>query len=133
MKGHVERTGRKEAQRPVSRLMADVDPELLAFLRDQVDSFVKWDLIHFFYENPHTTDTASNIALYIGRDPGDIEVELDDLVARGVLVAHRLGEMRVYALSPDPTIWVRIRRFIKACSDREFRIRAIYHVVRGLR
>jgi hypothetical protein len=106
---------------------------LLAFLQDQVDSFAKWDLIHFFYENPHTTDTAANIALYIGRNPANIEVELDDLVTRGVLVARRLGGMRVYSLSPDPTIWVRIHRFIKACSDREFRIRAIYHVVRGLR
>ena len=123
----------KESQMLMNRLMGDIDPELLAFLRAQVDSFAKWDLIHFFYENPHTTDTASSIALYVGRNPTNTEAELDELVTRGILVSHRLGEMKVYSLSPDPVIWERIRQFIRACGDREFRIKAIYHVIRGLR
>ena len=42
----------------VGRLMADMDPELLNFLRTRVNSFVKWDLIRFFGENPYPTDTA---------------------------------------------------------------------------
>ncbi len=117
----------------VTRLMADIDPELLTFLRVQVDSFVKWDLLHFFFENPHTTDTASHIALYVGRDPQRIEAELDDLVDRGVLVMHQLGKAIVYSLSPDPAIWEQVRRFVQACDDREFRVKAMYHVIRGLR
>ena len=44
------------------RLMADMDPQMLEFLQTKVNSFVKWDLVHFFHDNPHTTDTAENIA-----------------------------------------------------------------------
>ena len=133
MTERAEQREREGEQGLVSRLMADIDPELLAFLRAQVDSFAKWDLLHFFYENPNTADTASNIALYIGRNPASIEGELDELVNRGVLVVHSLGQIKVYSLSPDPTIWERVRQFIQACGDREFRIKAIYHIVRGLR
>jgi hypothetical protein len=30
--------------------------------------FCQWDLVRFFHENPYTTDTADNIARYLGRD-----------------------------------------------------------------
>jgi len=56
----------------IKRLMADLDPELLTFLKGTVNTFVKWDLVRFFHENPHTTDTAENIARYAGRDPAII-------------------------------------------------------------
>jgi len=47
-----------------ARLMGDMDPGLLDFLKTRVNSFVKWDLVRFFHENPHTTDTAENVARY---------------------------------------------------------------------
>jgi hypothetical protein len=50
------------------RLMDDMDPEVLEFLKTTVNSFIKWDLVIFFFENPHTTDTIDNVARYIGRD-----------------------------------------------------------------
>ena len=72
----------------VGRLMSDMDPELLEFLRTKVNSFVKWDLIRFFHENPHTTDTATNIARYAGRRQETTEQELSELADRGILNAH---------------------------------------------
>ncbi len=117
----------------VGRVMADMDPELLDFLRTRVNSFVKWDLIRFFGENPYTTDTAENIARYAGRNLETTRAELADLVARGVLVEHRLGDMTVYSLSPDPEIRRLIQRFLEASNDRHFRVKAIYHIIRGMR
>ena len=67
------------------RLMDDMDPEVLEFLKTTVNSFIKWDLVIFFFENPHTTDTAENVARYIGRDASVIQSDLDDLVRSGVL------------------------------------------------
>jgi hypothetical protein len=41
--------------------------------------------------------------------------------------------MRVYTLTADPDVRDLIRRFIQACDDRQFRVKAIYHVIRSLR
>ncbi len=117
----------------VGRVMADMDPELLTFLRTRVNSFVKWDLIRFFGENPYTTDTAENIARYAGRNVETTRAELAELAAQGVLVEHRLGEMTVYSLSSDPEIRRLIQRFLEASNDRQFRVKSIYHIIRGMR
>jgi hypothetical protein len=117
----------------VGRLMADMDPELLDFLQSKVDSFVKWDLLRFFFENPHTTDTASNIARYAGRKEETTEAELSELAGHGLLDQHQLGDMIVYSLANDPETRDLIRRFVEASDDREFRVKAIYHIVRSMR
>jgi len=117
----------------VGRLMADMDPELLNFLRTRVNSFVKWDLIRFFGENPYTTDTAENIARYAGRNVETTRAELAELAAQGVLVEQRLGEMTVYSLSSNPEVRRLVQRFLEASNDRQFRVKAIYHIIRGMR
>ncbi|MGB9775534.1 MAG: hypothetical protein ACPL7C_03150 [Anaerolineae bacterium] len=117
----------------VGRVMADMDPELLNFLRTRVNSFVKWDLIRFFGENPYTTDTAENIARYAGRNVETTRAELAELAAQGVLVEHRLGEMTVYSLSSNPEVRGLIQRFLEASNNRQFRVKAIYHIIRGMR
>ena len=68
-----------------ARLMGDMDPELLEFLKTKVNSFIKWDLVRFFHDNPNSTDTAENVARYVGRDVSAIEAELGELVGTGVL------------------------------------------------
>jgi hypothetical protein len=117
----------------VSRLMADMDPDLLAFLTTKVNSFVKWDLIRFFHENPHTTDTAENIARYAGRNVETTRAELAELAAQGVLTESRLGQMTVYSLTNDPEVRGLIQRFVEASDDRQFRVKAIYHIIRSMR
>jgi len=113
------------------RLMADMDPRLLEFLQTKVDSFVKWDLIRFFHDNPYTTDTAENIARYAGRSAEAIRDDLDELVKSGVLKANRLRDMTVYSLSSDPETRNLLQEFVDASADRQFRVKAIYHIIRG--
>ncbi len=116
-----------------ARLMGDMDPELLEFLKTKVNSFIKWDLVSFFYKNPHSTDTAENVARYVGRDTSAIEAELGELVGTGVLERHRVGELWVYSLASDAAMRKLVDRFILACDDRQFRAKAIYHIIRGMR
>ncbi len=116
-----------------ARLMGDMDPRLLDFLKSRVNSFVKWDLVRFFHENPHTTDTAENVARYAGRDPAVIENDLKELADSGVLEHHTIGNMTVYALSEDQEMRELIEQFVRACDDRQFRVKAIYHIIRGMR
>ncbi len=116
-----------------ARLMGDMAPQLLEFLKNKVNTFVKWDLVRFFHENPNTTDTAENIARYAGRDVGTIEVEMDELVGAGVLRRQRIGDLIVYSLIEDAAMRSLVDQFILACDDRQFRVKAIYHIIRGMR
>jgi len=109
----------------------DIDPDLLDFLNQYVDSFIKWDLMRFFFNNPHTIDTVDNIARYAGRNQETVGQELAELAERGLLEETHMGALVVYALSADPELRDRLARFIQASEDRQFRIRAIYHVIKG--
>ena len=116
-----------------ARLMGDMAPQLLEFLKTKVNSFIKWDLVRFFHENPNTTDTAENIARYAGRDVAIIEVELDELVGACVLERQRIGDLQVYSLVSDLEMRSLVEQFIRACDDRQVRVKAIYHIIRGMR
>jgi hypothetical protein len=113
--------------------MADMDPELLEFLRTSVNSFVKWDLIRFFHENPHTAETAEGIAWYARRDAQTTRAELAQLAAQGVLVQDQRGGMTVYSLSQNRRVRDIVGRFVEASDDRQFRVNVIYHVLRSMR
>jgi hypothetical protein len=115
------------------RLMADMDPRLLDFLQSKIDSFVKWDLVRFFHDNPYTTDTPSNIARYTGRNAETIRKDLAELAESAVLEKDSLGDMTVYSLTRDPEIRELLDEFVAASDDRQFRVKAIYHIVRGTR
>ena len=115
-----------------TRLVDDMDPVLLAFIRTRVNSFLKWDLVRFFHDNPHTVDTAENIARYTGREAGAVEGALKALEAAEMLHAEEVSGMRVYTLTTDETVRALIAQFVAACEDRQFRVKAIYHVIRGM-
>lgn len=114
-------------------LMDDMDPRLLELIQQRINSFIKWDLVRFFHDNPHTTDTADSIARYTGRDTRTVEPELTQLAEDGVLEMENLSGMQVFTLAHNPDMRDLIAQFIKACDDRQFRVKAIYHVIRGLR
>lgn len=114
-------------------LMDDMDPRLLELIQTRINSFIKWDLVRFFHDNPHTTDTADSIARYTGRDVRTVEPELIQLARDGVLQMEDLAGMRVFTLVGDNEMRQLIQNFIAACDDRQFRVKAIYHVIRSLR
>ena len=116
-----------------SRLMDDIDPVMLDFLHEKVNSFVKWDLVRFFHDNPHAADSADNIARYTGRDVRAIAGELVGLVEVGVLERNELSGQTIYMLTSEQAMRDLISDFVRACDDRMFRVKAIYHVIRGMR
>lgn len=110
----------------------EIDPRLQSFLRDTVDTFVKWDLIRFFHDNPHVMDTVENIARYTGRDPRSIEAEMIGLAEKNVLRMTEISGHKIFQLSTDMDIRGLINDFLVACDDREFRVQAINQVIRGM-
>jgi len=115
-----------------AKLMDDMPKDLLDFVKSKVTSFIKWDLIRFFHENPDTVDTAENIARYAGRSLNAVEPELEELEMSGIMQRRIIGEQVVFSLTDDPIIRQRIAEFVRACEDRQFRVKAVYHIIRGM-
>lgn len=115
------------------QVMDDIDPRFLELIHNKVNSFIKWDIVRFFHDNPHTTDTADGIARYTGRDILVVEPELEQLAKSGVLETTELGEMLVYTLTAEAEMRNLIHGFVLACNSRQFRVKAIYHVIQGMR
>ena len=113
--------------------MDDMDPTLLNFVKTKVNSFIKWDLVRFFYENPHTADTVENIAKYAGRNANAVKPELEDLVESHIMQKQTLNDTAIYSLSNDDDMRALVDKFILACEDRHFRVKAVYHIIRGMR
>ena len=116
-----------------AKLMNDMDPALLDFVKSKVNSFIKWDLIRFFHENPHTTDSAENIARYTGRHVDAVQPELDGLVESGVMEKRTVDGTSIYAMASDSSMRALIEKFILACEDRHFRVKAVYHIIKSMR
>ncbi len=116
-----------------TRLMNDMDPPLLDLVKTKVNSFIKWDLVRFLRENPNTADTAENIAKYVGRNAATVEPELRELVDSDIMEVRSVDAMQVYSLTTDDSTRELLDRFITACEDRHFRVKVIYHIVRGMR
>lgn len=116
-----------------ARLMNDMDPGLLDFVKSKVNSFIKWDLIRFFYENPNTADTVENIAKYAGRNAAAVKPELEEMVESGVMETRQVEGIVIYSLATNQEMRELVNRFILACEDRHFRVKAVYHIIRGLR
>ena len=110
------------------------DTRLLDFIREKVDTFVKWDLVRFFHDNPYAADSAENIARFAGRDARTVDRELQELVRSGVVEAYVAGNgnMQIYRYVKDQQIRDAVQSFVIACDDREFRVRAINQVIEGL-
>lgn len=99
-----------------------------AFLTQKVNTFIKWDLVRFFYDNPHTADTAENIAQFVGREAAATRQALDGLSQTQVLEAKPIQNVIIYQLTSDSDVRQQVNAFVAACHNREFRVQAINHV-----
>ncbi len=113
----------------IGRHTDELDPTWQEFLHHTVNSFVKWDLVRFFHDNPHTVDTAEHIAKFISRDVETVLQELDALVDAKVLKRKEVNNHQIYAFTSTKKIRQRIQDFMIACQDRNFRVKAIHHVI----
>ena len=115
----------------VTHLMDDVELTLLDFIKTNVNSFIKWNLIRFFFfdKNRDTIDSAENIAPACGRNVSVIEQELDDLVEGGIIAKRGLDGVPTYLLGSDEKMLALMSKFVSACEHREFRVKVVHRIV----
>jgi hypothetical protein len=51
----------------------------------------------------------------------------------GIMEVRSVEGMPIYMLTTDANTRELLDRFIAACEDRHFRVKVIYHIVRGMR
>ncbi|MEW6553096.1 MAG: hypothetical protein AB1384_02280 [Actinomycetota bacterium] len=103
----------------------NLDQQVGNFVEEFVDSFITWDLIMFFHENPYTVGSPASIAMSIGRLGSDIEPFLERLAAKGIL-SHEFragdGAETIYAYKPEPDFEKSVIEFKRALKDRASRL-----------
>ncbi|MDY6794196.1 MAG: hypothetical protein SWK76_02765 [Actinomycetota bacterium] len=103
----------------------NLDPQVSSFVEEYIDSFITWDLILFFHDNPYTVGSSSSIAMSIGRLGSDIEPYLEKLAEKEVLsYEFRPGGTAetIYAYKPEPDFEKMVMEFKRALRDRASRL-----------
>lgn len=111
-------------------LLEGFDPELWEFIRDKIDSFIKWDLLKLLYSNPHTVDTAERLARQCGRSVESVLKNLEEMVREGLLEMHFVAGIPVYSITKDENTRRLIENFLEACKNRQARVRVVYHILK---
>lgn len=103
----------------------NLDPQVSLFVSEYVDSFITWDLVLFFHENPYTVGSPSSIAMSIGRLGADIEPFLENMTEKRIL-SHEFrvgdGAEAIYAYKPEPEFEKMVIEFKRALKDRASRL-----------
>jgi len=89
--------------------MAD---QVRQFINTVADTVVKRDLLVHFHENP-TFDNCQGLAVWINHPVEDIRLQIDDLVAAGVLRRRGEGETAVYSYAPASAMVALVDHFVR--------------------
>jgi hypothetical protein len=115
----------------MSDIMEDMEPDLLSFIKKHVNSFTRWDLLKFFYQNPGAWDTAKSLANCIGRRAERVEAEVVQMAQEGLLRRDERGAEAVYTLTQDAETLTLVEQLVSGSRERTFRMKLVYHILRA--
>lgn len=118
-----EKENNKIEKTEVSNLLDEfernkVSDDVLDFIKKNIDSFIDWDIIIYFYKNSGVRQTLNQIAINIGRNEIDLEPRLRVFVKKGLLGI----EKSIYFDRFNQKNRLLIKKFINSLSDRTSRI-----------
>ena len=108
----------------------NVIPEVMDFVDRYIDSFVTWDVLTYFHENPGIERKISGIALDVGRRVESLEPPLKTLTDLGMLRAEvEPGDETAYSYTPTSDFNIQMERFLDATHDRTNRLAIVSKVL----
>lgn len=110
--------------------MEEIDTEIKLFIENVLTSFIRLDIIKFFYDNHNTADTLENIARNIGREKEKVEKDLNALVEHGFLKNNKQGKYDIYSYPSDEEKKTLIKKFMEYSKTREGRLKIIFWMIR---
>ncbi|MDP3013833.1 MAG: hypothetical protein Q8M92_06280 [Candidatus Subteraquimicrobiales bacterium] len=96
--------------------------DLRKFVDEYLTTFVIWDLLIIFAENPGLVDSAENIAVRLGRKEKDTEAGLKELTKKNLLKETKREDMFIYELTDDLKTRKALENFVLALNSREKRL-----------
>lgn len=73
----------------------------------------KKKIAHFFHHNPASIDTSRGISTWTGLNIKETARALEELVKKGILVAHRVTSTVGYAYTNNKKLAVRIKKYFQ--------------------
>jgi hypothetical protein len=108
----------------------NVIPEVISFVDRYIDSFVTWDVLAYFHENPGIERKLSGISVDVGRKVSSLEPVLESLAEHGVLESETdPGEEPSYRYTPTSGFGFEMDRFLEATRDRTNRLAIVSRVL----
>lgn len=95
------------------------------YIKDLIQSFVEWDILHFFYTNPQASDSLEGIAKNIGRDAEQMEQALKRLLEKKFLEGKTADKVQVYSLTEDKEKKKTLQAFMEFCQNPDNRLRLV--------
>lgn len=71
------------------------------------------EIVAFFHENPASIDTARGISTWVRGEYESVAQALDELVAEGILVAHKASSTTGYSYTSNKRLITRIDKFLR--------------------
>jgi len=102
------------------------------FIERYVDSFVKWEIVQFFHDHPHTLYPQDVLADSLNRPLKSLKRELKELSERGLIREEKNGKAAsyIYDLPDQDTLSKYVDQFASFCQDRDGRLRVIYKILK---
>lgn len=110
-------------------MLSQLDPVLENFIQTYVASFIKWDLIVYFHENPDVVDSAHALAMRLGRHEAEVGEALRNFTHAGLLVCEP-GTSDIYRYAPSKEIAIQVNKFVEALESRGKRLQMLTCLLR---
>lgn len=111
-----------------------VNPEVESRLLPFLDSFVKWELLRFFQDNPSITARVEDLARYIGRDETEVKPAVRALVNAGFAKSIENEDGQVYGQTGDESVRLLVGGLVESfVEDRLVRLIISSHILKAQR
>ncbi len=111
-----------------------LDDDFELFIKDFVNTFVKWELVQFFHNHQESSFSLEDLSQKLNRSAKTLKSEMEELVEKGFLITGEGKETTYRLLDPKsiryPEIIGLLDRFIEFCKSREGRLRVIYKILK---
>lgn len=111
-----------------------LDDDFELFIKDYVNTFVKWELVQFFHSNQNQTYTLNSLSRRLNRSSKTLKTEILELVNKGLLIESE-NDDKTFRLVNQETenykaVLALMDRFVEFCKSREGRLRVIYKILK---
>ena len=113
-----------------NRVNRGLDAETLDFIQKHVTSYLKWEVLKYYGENPSAVETPRAFARRLGKESRQISEVMKGLSRTGIL---RNGtDSEGYALGGDESQRAILQKIVGASrNNNRFRLQLNYHITKA--